>query len=105
VLLEIEFNMLYANGLFICYAGAGNGRSSIQSGRYPVEPTYSHAFRKNLVRADGLGWIGASQEYAVVLGRVRNRDDVLPCESFEKRLFALVESAEELGQSVELVVQ
>ena len=103
--LEIDYPALYADGLFVCYVGAGNGRTAIQPGRHEVEATYSHAHGKNLVRADGLGWVGASQECDVVLGRVRDRDDVLPCESFERRVFALVEAAQDYGNTVELVVK
>lgn len=103
--LEIDYPALYADGLFVCYVGAGNGRTVIQPGRYAVEATYSHHHRKNLVRADGLGWIGADAGCDVVLGRVRNRDDVLPCKSFEGRIFALVEAAQDYGRAVELVVK
>ena len=103
--LEIDYPALYADGLFVCYVGAGNGSTAIQPGRYAVEATYSHAHRKNLVLADGLGWIGADAECDVVLGRVRNRDGVVPCESFERRVFALVEAADDRGQASELVVK
>jgi hypothetical protein len=102
---EIDDRAIYVDGLFLCYVGAGNGCSTIRSGYYPLEATYSHAHRKNLVRADGLGWVGASAEHDIVVGRVRNRDDVIPCQSFERRIFALVEAATEAGQRAELVVK
>lgn len=103
--LEIDHTAMYVDGLFLCYVGAGNGRGNIQPGRYACEATYSHAHGKNLVRVDGLGWLGASPECDVILGTVRNRDDVIPCPGFEKRILALVETAQDYGSPVELVVK
>ena len=103
--LEIDYPAIYVDGLFLCYVGVGDGRDSLRPGRYAVEATYSHAHGKNLVRVDGLGWIGGNKECECVLGRVRNGSDVIPCESFEKRILALVETAQDDGKTVELVVK
>ena len=103
--LEIAFSSLYADELFICHVGAGNGRDAIPVGRYSISPTYSHAHGKNLPLADGLGWVGASQQCDVVLGSVRARHGVIPHGPFETKLFALLEAADERGQSSELVVK
>lgn len=103
--LSIESGIMYADGLFVCFVGVGNGRDALQSGRYPCEATYSHTHGKNLVRVDGIGWAGASPECDIVLGRVRNRDDVLPCPAHERRVLALVETAQDYGSAVELVVK
>lgn len=102
--LEIDYPAIYIDGLFLCYVGVNDG-ATLRPGRYAVEATYSHSHRKNLVRVDGIGWIGGNKDCNVVLGRIRNRDDVIPCESFEKRILALVETAQDDGKTVELIVK
>lgn len=107
--LTIEAGTLYADNIFFSYAGAGNGRDSIQPGRYPVTTQFSHAHGQELPNAAGLGWIGPAisrdaGECDIVLGRVRGGDGVLPCASHVSRLLAILETAESRGSAVELVV-
>ena len=103
--LLIEGGALYADNLFLCYAGAGNGRTDLPAGSYPVAPQYSHAFGTDLPNAAGLGWMGAGEQCDVVLGTVRGRDVVVPSSGSLRRLLALLETAEDRGQATTLVIK
>lgn len=107
--LLLDNGTLYADGIFFCYTEAGNGRETLQPGRYPVEAQYSHAHGQDLPRAAGLGWIGPANNTSapqcnLVLGRVRKGDALLPCSAYVGRLLAMLETAESFGKFTELVV-
>lgn len=102
--LLIENGTLYADNLFLCYAGAGNGRTGLSNGVYPVAAQYSHAHGTDLPHAAGIGWLGASDQCDVILGTVRGRDVVVPSQGSLVRLLALLEAAEDRGQTVTLVI-
>lgn len=102
--LKIDNGSLFADNIFLCYAGAGNGRPNLPTGHYPVSTQYAHVHGKTLADAVGLGWIGASPECDVVLGGVRGRHNVIPSQSAFGRLLALLETSEDIGQAVTLEV-
>jgi hypothetical protein len=102
--LRIENGALYADHVFLCYAGAGNGRPNLPAGHYPVATQFSHVHNKALADAVGLGWIGATHQCDVVLGGVRGRSGPVPSPTALRRLLALIESAEDHGQAVTLEV-
>ena len=102
--LKIENAHLYADNVFLCYAGAGNGRPNLPAGHYPVATQYAHVHGKTLADAVGLGWIGAAYECDVVLGGVRGRSGPVPSPTALGRLLALLEQCEDLGQAVTLEV-
>lgn len=107
--LTIANGVLYADGLFLSYVEAGNGRTDFPVGRYEVEARYSHAHSQDLPIADGVGWfgpaVGADAPCDIVLGRVRAGDALLPCPSFIGRLLALIETTESRGQTTTLVIE
>lgn len=102
--LKIENGTLYADNIFLCYAGAGNGRPNLPTGHYPVATQFAHVHGKALADAVGLGWIGATHQCDVVLGGVRGRRGPVPSPSSLVRLLALIEAAEDIGQAVTLEV-
>lgn len=102
--LSISSGSLYADNLFLCLVGAGNGRTSLPDGRYKVATQYSHAHGTDLPNADGLGWIGTNQKCDVVLEAVRGNRMVTPAHGALLRLLALLEAAEERGKTATLVI-
>lgn len=102
--LKISDGALYADNIFLCYAGAGNGRPNLPIGHYPCATQYAHVHGKTLADAVGLGWIGASHECDVVLGGVRGRNGPVPSPTSLGRLLAIIEAAEDIGQAVTLEV-
>lgn len=103
--LKIADHSLYVDNIFLCYAGAGNGRSDLQPGHYPVSTQYAHVHGKTLADAVGLGWIGADRGCDIVLGSVRGRSGVVPQESLVSRLVAVLEEAQNRGKIVMLEVE
>jgi len=102
--LKISEGFLHADNIFLCYAGAGNGRPNLPTGHYPVAAQYAHVHGRTLADAVGLGWIGASPECDVVLGGVRGRSGVIPSQSAFTRFLAMLEDCEDRGESVTLEV-
>lgn len=102
--LRIENGSLYADNIFLCYAGAGNGRPNLPVGRYEVATQFAHVHRAVLPDANGLGWLGAMPGCDVVLGSVRGRDGVIPSPSVVGRLVAVLEIAEGRGAPIWLEV-
>ena len=102
--LSIKDGAFYADNLFLCYCGAGNGRESLPAGRYEVATQYAHVHGKVLPDAIGLGWIGSSYECDCVLGSVLGRNGVLPSQGSLGRLLAMLEVAEGNGSTVWLEV-
>lgn len=102
--LTISGGALRADNVFLCYAGAGNGRPNLPAGRYPVSTQYAHVHGRTLVDAIGLGWLGPSPECDVVLGGVRGRSGVIPSQHAFGLLLAKLEDCEDRGVSVTLEV-
>lgn len=102
--LKIADHSLYVDNVFLCYAGAGNGRSDLQPGHYPVSTQYAHVHGKTLADAVGLGWIGADRGCDIVLGGVRGLSGPIPSPTALGRLLALLEVAEDRGEPVTLEV-
>lgn len=108
--LIVADGTLWADGLFFSYVEAGNGRANLPVGRYEVAAQYSHAHGKDLPNASGLGWVGPANDRHsapcdIVLGRVRKGDVLLPCANHVSRLLALIETAEDRGQAISLVIE
>lgn len=104
--LLIENGTLYVDNHNYCYAEAGNGRPSIPTGRYAVAIEYAHVHGDTMLDAIGCGWIGATPGCDIVLGRVRNRDGVIPSKTDLGRVMHRVEAAiEQDGQDVLLEVK
>ena len=108
--LTIELGTLYVNNVRMCFVGEKDGSEALQSGSYEVNTIYSHAHGCDLPNAQGLGWIGPSNrpnapECDIVLGRMRDGNgQVVNCPSYVTKLLALLEDAEERGQSCTLVI-
>lgn len=79
VKLMVDSGTLYLNNKHFCLVGAGNGRNGIRHGSGKVYTKYSPEHGRVLAYSDEHGWIGASSECDIVLGRVRHRANVLPC--------------------------
>ena len=104
MMLVLAGGALHADNVFLCYAGAGNGRPNLPAGRYPVSTQYSHVHGRTLADAIGLGWVGPSAECDIVLGGVRGRSGVIPSQHAFGRLLAILEVAEDRGEAVTLEV-
>ena len=95
--LSISGNTLYADNLKVCFCEAGNERTSIPAGHYPVTIEFSHVH-------DGIGWIGASHGCDIVLGGVIGSSGVIPSRNPLGRLLAMIQAKEDMGSSVTLEV-
>lgn len=103
--LVIDGDVMFASNLYFSNCEAGNGRDNVQPGRYSLTTEYSEEFGEELPCAVGLGWIGADPQHSIVLGRVRTRDGLIPCQATVERLRNLINAAaERYGKTVELVV-
>lgn len=104
--LCVPNGVMYADNLFFCFVEAGNGRTHLQHGSYPIRAQFSHAHSRDLPNAAGLGWVGdAPDSCDIVVGRVRTADALLPCSGRVGRLLALLEAAESRGASATLVIE
>lgn len=79
--------------------GYYNG-TDLLAGTYDLEARYSHKHGRVLPHADGLGWIGSDPDCAIIIGKVRNRADVLPDGHLVRVLTAHIEAADESGIKV-----
>ena len=77
--LRIESGALYLNNKHFCLVRAGDGRNGIRSGSGKAYTKYSPEHGRVLAYSAEHGWLGASPECDIVLGRVRHRSGVLPC--------------------------
>lgn len=90
----IDNGVLFADGLYLCYARSGNARNNLDDGCYSVE--IRKDARGPYVHVDGVGRVGADGgECDIVLGSVLGRDAVIPCSAFVERLLALVQSSKQ----------
>ena len=104
--LEIDHPALYADGLFVCYVGAGNGRNHLELKSGAVRTSYSHKFGEVLPFVDDLEWwIGAHRECDIILAKVLGGNGPIPCGAYVKRLVALVEQAESIGERVTISIR
>lgn len=100
--LLIDGNKLYTDSLFFSHVEVGDGVGS-ELRDCAIEPRYSHAAGRELLHADGLGWVGAAPECAIRVGRVvRGDGSVLPCKLTEARLRSLVYAIEDRGVKASL---
>lgn len=102
--LSISGNTLYADNLKVCFCEAGNERTSIPAGHYPVTIEFSHVHDLELPKADGIGWIGASHGCDIVLGGVIGSSGVIPSRNPLGRLLAMIQAKEDMGSSVTMEV-
>jgi hypothetical protein len=102
--LTISGGALRADNVFLCYAGAGNGRPNLPAGRYPVSTQYAHVHGRTLADAIGLGWIGPSDQCDIVLGGRVGSAGVIPSQHSFTRLLEKLEDCEDRGISVTLEV-
>lgn len=103
--LLIDGNKLYTNSLFFSHVEVADG-SGDKPSNCTVEPRYSHAAGRELLHADGLGWVGADDSCAIRVGRVvRGDGSVLPCKLTETRLISLVYAIEDRGNKASLEVR
>ena len=99
--LRVADNHLYADNLIFSMAEVVNASPTLSA---PVEIRFSHHHGEDRVFAEGLGWVGAAKDDAIVVGRVRGGDGLIPCRVTETRLIGMVERAQDDGRSVRLEV-
>ena len=92
--LIIDNGVLFADGIYLCYARSGNARNNLDDGCFTVE------IRKDAQRAyvhvAGVGRVGADGgECDLVLDSVLGASGVIPCSAFVERLLALVQSSKQ----------
>lgn len=107
--LLISSGILFADNVMLSYVRPGNGRTNLPPGRFPVSAAFSHQHGDVLANVGGLGWMGATDADGpaldVILGRVLNGDDLLPCATVLRRLLGLLEAAENKGELVTLEIR
>ena len=103
--IEIQHGVMYVDQVRFSFAEAGNGRTDIQHGSYPIEARYSHVHGKTLPHADGLGFVGFTPDCSVVLGKVRGKSNLIPSSDIVRRLLAVIETYEEVGRGAVLEVK
>ena len=99
--LRVADNHLYADNLIFSMAEVVNASPTLSA---PVEIRFSHHHGEDRVFAEGLGWVGAAKDDAIVVGRVRSNDGLIPCRVTETRLIGMVERAQDDGRNVRLEV-
>lgn len=102
--LSIQGNRAYLDNLMFSHAEVQDGYSHKPfSGE--AEPRFSHAHSRELLHADGLGWVGADPTCAIVLGRVvRGDGSVMPCLVTEARLMGVANWTTEQGKKITLEI-
>ncbi len=95
----------YVNNVYLCFVEAGNGRTHLPVGRYEVIIQFSHRHGRVLPDALGIGWIGATPECDIVLGRVRHGNSVIPLDDCVDRLLSRLEEDEGLGRPIALDIR
>ena len=101
--LLISGNVLYTDGFKLCHVSFRQGRKQFDG---PAEVRYSHVAGRDLVIADGVGWIGADPVCSIQIGRVVDGDgEVLPCKLTEARLLGMMNFAADKGQRCTLEVE
>ena len=104
--LRVENGVMYADNYIFCRVEAGNGRASIPLGVSEVEVrTATEHGTIPLPYADGHGWIGGLSGADIVVGRVVGANGLIPCLSTARKLVALCERAEDIGERVTLSVE
>ena len=98
--LNFEQGRLYVDNIKFCYYGVTNGSANLPTGRFAVEARYSHHHSKTLPFVDSVGFIGASADCAIVLGKVLGRNSPIPDANAVQRLVTAIEDAEEAGMDV-----
>mgnify|MGYP000326564644 CR=1 FL=1 len=100
MILEINNGVLYVDNVRFSLARLTDGSKDVRLETREVRTQYSHNHGRVLPIADGLGWLGADDLCAVVVGDVRGSNGAIPCLATEHRLVARIEAAEEFGVPV-----
>ena len=98
--INFEQGRLYVDNIKFCFYEVTNGSKNLPTGRITVEARYSHAHSKTLPFVDSVGWVGASSDCAIVLGKVLGRNSPIPDANAVQRLVAAIEAADEAGLAV-----
>lgn len=103
--LSIQGNRLYVDNLMFSHAEIRDGHRD-KSFTGEVEPRYAHAVGRELLHADGLGWVGADSQCAIRVGRVvRSDGEVIPCQLTEARLMGVANFVAEQGKRITLEIE
>lgn len=103
--LSIQGNRLYVDNLMFSHAEIRDGHRD-KSFTGEVEPRYAHSMGRELLHADGLGWLGAAPECAIRVGCVvRSDGSVMPCLVTEARLMGMANYATENGKRITLEIE
>lgn len=103
--VSIESGMVFVGNLYFSDCEATGGRENVQPGRYPLTAQYSETHGRELPHADGFGWLGADAQCDFILGRVRGKHGLIPCQATVQRLLNLINTAVDRdGKTVELAV-
>ena len=104
LIIDSGTGVLYADNIRFGFVEAGNGRTSLPTGRYPVTTQFAHGMGTELPNAEGLGWIGHFPECAIRVGQVRGSHTLVQCAVTTERLVRMLERCEESGVPVTLTV-
>ena len=106
MMLSIRGNFLCVDNLRFCHCEVKEDGNSIKPFSGTVEARFSHHHGRELPIADGLGWLGADSQVAVVLGNVVKSDgSVIPCKLAEARLLGMMNFAADKGQRCTLEIE
>jgi hypothetical protein len=93
--ITIENGHLYLGNLYFSKAEAGNGKSHLPNGKYPVKICKRAGI--DTVFAEGVGHLGGSSAHDIVIGGVRSRSKLLADPLTAVRLVKSVERHLETG--------
>lgn len=96
--LLFEEGRLYVDNMKFAYYGVRDGK--LPTGTFAVEARYSHNHSKSLPYIESVGFVGASDDCAIVIGKVMGQRGVLPDGNAVSRLVACIETADETGTAV-----
>ena len=104
--LLVDNGLLYANNVLCCRAEVKDGNPD-QPGRSAITPQFSHHHHgRDLLLVDGLGWLGADDACAIVVGRVVDGTGaLLPCRIAETRLMNLINAVTDRGETATLEIK
>lgn len=90
--LTIENGHLYLGNMYFSRVDAGNGKSRLPTGTFPVSiHTKKKTGKGDMVHVEGIGYFGGDSQCDIIVGGVRSKSRLLPDPMCAFRLVRSVE--------------
>lgn len=104
-MIEIDYNRLYINGIFICYA--------THQIPHPISDhcyiSYAHRYGRDLINVAGKYWMGDNDGSLplpdICIGNVVGVEGVLPDSDVMEKVFMYIQNKEDVGLNVNIKVK